>query len=62
MKLNDFQLYEIDGVQYSLNELREFIRIADESCKQYAESKRRQKQCTYKHNTQPQTSSPETLK
>lgn len=29
-KLNDFQLYEIDGNEYSLNELREFIRIATE--------------------------------
>ena len=28
MKLNDYQLYEIDGELYSLNELRAFIEIA----------------------------------
>ena len=27
-KLNDFEVYEIDGEAYSLNELKEFIRIA----------------------------------
>ena len=27
MKLNDYQLYEIDGELYSLNELRAFIEI-----------------------------------
>ena len=32
-KLNSYQLYEIDGELYSLEELREFIRISKESCK-----------------------------
>ena len=32
-KLNSYQLYEIDGELYSLEELREFIRISKASCK-----------------------------
>ena len=35
-KLNDFELYEIDGVTYSLNELRGFITSCDELAKENA--------------------------
>ena len=33
-KLNNFELYEIDGIIYSLKEIRAFINNSEELCKQ----------------------------
>ena len=47
MKLHDFQTYEVNGVEYSLAELTEFVRMAEESAKAKVRANKIEDHCYY---------------
>ena len=47
MKLNNIQTYEIEGVEYSLAELTEFVRMAEESAKAKVRANKIEDHCYY---------------